>query len=135
MPYITYAQYQAYGLTEVPQAQFDGMASRASDVIDAYTFRAIARFALMDDELYAERIRKAAAYQVEHIHLSGGLRAWASDVGRLSGKSETIGGYSYSKSYDVSAANGEGVRVNGLSLAPPSVSLLADVVALGRRIR
>ena len=132
MPYITYAQYQAYGLTEVPQAQFDGMASRAGDVIDAYTFRAAARFGLMDDEMYAGRIRKAAAYQVEHIQLSGGLSAWARDIGRLSVQSETIGNYSYSKTYGTS---GEDARVNGLSLAPMAVSLLADIVAIGRRVR
>lgn len=133
--YITYAQYQAYGLTDVPEAQFDGMANRASDLVDAYTFRAVARFSLLADELYAERIRKATAYQVEHIQLSGGLNAWARDVGRLSGKSETIGNYSYSKSYDSSADDGAGAHVNGLSLSPMVVSLISDVVALGRRIR
>lgn len=134
MSYVTYIQYQSYGLTEVPESQFDGMANRASDIIDAYTFRAAARFGLMDDEMYSERIRKATAYQVEHIQLSGGLNAWARDVGRLSGKSETIGNYSYSKSYDSSAADGAGAHVNGLSLSPMVVSLISDVVALGRRI-
>ena len=128
MAYIDKAFFEGHSSVVIADGEFDAMAQRASDVIDALTFRAVERYSLEDSPLFA-KVKRAVVYQMEHIQQTfGSLEAWATVVGE---GSETIGNYSYSKS----APTGEGGKtVNGLPLSPLVEGVLAPVIALGRKI-
>lgn len=132
MAYIDQTFYESMSSVDIPQDEFGPIAERASDIIDALTFRAVERFDLQEGNPLFTRVKRAVAYQCEFIMQSfGSLDAWAneavSDVG-----GESIGNYSYSKgtSYTVGGKK----YVGGLIVSPHITSILAPVVALGRRV-
>jgi len=128
MAYIDQTYYNSMSSTTIAEAEFSPMAERASDIVDALTFRAVARYSLVEgDTLYA-LVKKAVMYQMEFIQRTfGSLDAWENDGASPEG-SESIGNYSYSRK----ASSRQ--TVNGLAVAPHIHSVLAPVIALGRRI-
>ena len=132
MAYIDKAFFEGNSSVVIADGEFDAMAQRASDLIDALTFRAVERYSLEDSPLFA-KVKKAVAYQMEFIQQTfGSLEMWATE-GAVPEGSETIGNYSYSKG---SRGNtGAGIKsVNGLMVSPLVEGVLAPVIALGRRI-
>jgi len=127
MAYIDKAFYDSMSSIAISEEEFAPMAERASDIIDAATFRAVERCGIAEgDALYA-MVMKATVYQMEFIQRTyGSLDAWESDYDEVD--SETIGNYSYSKS-----STGK-QRVNGLVLSPHAKYALGPVIALGRRV-
>jgi hypothetical protein len=104
------------------------MAERASDIIDALTFRAVERFSLVEGNPLFTRVKKAVAYQCEFIQRTyGSLDAWENDGAEGEG-SENIGNYSYSKKAP------RRTTVNGLAVSPHINTVLAPVIAKARRL-
>jgi hypothetical protein len=131
--YLTYEQYMAYGTGDVTETEFPKLARFASAVVDASVMRAVSRFGLAESGgHYVECIAEAVAYQVDFIAHNGGLTSWLTEQGVLASESENMGNYSYSKSYVTDS--GATVTVNGRRIAPEVTFLLADVLAMGRRI-
>ena len=128
MAYIDQTYYESMSSTTIAEDEFSAMAERASDIIDALTFRAVPRYELEDgDTLYAY-VKKAVMYQCEFIQRTfGSIDAWENDGAEQEG-SENIGNYSYSRSAS------KRTTVNGLAVSPHIHSVLAPVIALGRRI-
>lgn len=128
MAYIDKTFYDSMSSTTITEDDFASMAERASDIVDAITFRAVERFSLEEGNALYTRVKKAVVYQMEFIQRSfGSLDAWENDASDGDG-SETIGNYSYSKS-----ASGK-QTANGLAVSPHLFGVLNPVVALGRRI-
>ncbi len=104
------------------------MAERASDIIDALTIRAVERFALSEGNVLYARVKKATMYQCEFIQRTfGSLDAWENDGAEPEG-SESVGNYSYTKKASKQKT------VEGLAVCPHIFTVLAPVIALGRRI-
>ena len=132
MAYIDKAFYDSMSSTAITEEEFASMAERASDIVDALTFRAVERFELAEGNALFTRVKKATVYQMEFIQRSfGSLDAWENEAA-MDSASETIGNYSYSKgtSYTVGGKQ----YVNGLVISPHIAVVLAPVIALGRRI-
>lgn len=128
MAYIDKAFYDSMSSTTITETEFASMAERASDIVDALTFRAVERFELAEGNALFTRVKKAVVYQMEFIQRSfGSLDAWENAAADGEG-SETIGNYSYSKS-----ASGR-QNVGGLAVSPHIFGVLNPVIALGRRI-
>jgi hypothetical protein len=128
MAYIDKAFYDSMSSTAITTEEFASMAERASDIIDAITFRAVERFGLVEGDSAYTRVKKAVVYQMEFIQRTfGSLDAWENDAESSEG-SETIGNYSYSRS---SAGK---QRANGLAVSPHLFGVLNPVIALGRRV-
>jgi hypothetical protein len=127
MAYIDKAFYDSMSSIAISEEDFAPMADRASDIIDALTFRAVQRFGLVEGDVLYALVKEATVYQMEFIQRTfGSLDAWENDYDEVS--SETIGNYSYSKS---SAGK---QRVNGLVVSPHAKYMLGPVIALGRRV-
>lgn len=132
MAYIDKAFYDSMSSTAITEEEFASMAERASDIVDALTFRAVERFELAEGNALFTRVKKATVYQMEFIQRSfGSLDAWENEAA-MDSASETIGNYSYSKG--TSSTVGGKQYVNGLVISPHIAVVLAPVTALGRRI-
>ena len=133
MAYIDKAFYLSMSGVAITDSEFSPMAERASDIIDALTFRAVERFGLAEGNPLFAMVKKAVAYQMEFIQQTyGSLEMWATE-GAVPDGAETIGNYSYSKGSKSNA--GAGIKsINGLAVSPLVDGILAPVVALGRRI-
>lgn len=137
--YLSYEEYQEKGLCGLEEGEFDALSTYASRVVDAYTFRAIHRYGLMDDPRYAAMVKDAVAFQVDFMSRLGEDRALGVDAGEgaaAASESETIGNYTRSVSH------GSGARMDGsakayvgtMQVSPLAVDVLAPIRAMGRRI-
>ena len=137
--YLSYEEYESYGLHSIDEGEFKALSIYASRLIDAYTFFAIRKYGLMDSPAYAGDIKDAMAFQIDFMSLIGLEKAIGADEGAgapVSSESETIGNYSHSRSYG-SGDSQDGSRqvfVGTMQVSPLAVSALAPIQALGRRI-
>lgn len=137
--YLSYEEYAGYGLDAIEEADFTAFAIYASRLIDAYTFNAVQRFSLLEDEYYAGLIKDAVAFQIDFMHRIGLEKALGVDATagkELAGESETIGNYSISRTFSSDESQGGSKRyfVGTAQIASLAVTILAPVQALGRKI-
>jgi hypothetical protein len=132
MPYIDRTYYDAYGGTSIPEAEFNTLARRASDIIDIVTMQRIggdAGFAQLSASVQ-EAIKKATAAQTETLYLSGGIDSLVNG----SPQSVTVGKFSYSSGTPIQT-------VAGMPLSPfvkehlLYTGLLNRSVPIGREVR
>lgn len=133
MAYIDRSFYDGMSGVIIDPSEFQSMAERASDLVDAITFRAVERFGLAEGDDDYTRVKKAVAYQMEFIQRTyGSLELWAEAATEPDAGSETMGNYSHSSS---ASGKGRTVRkVDGLAVSPFVWPVLAPVIAMGRRI-
>lgn len=124
MAYIDYQYYSnTFHGTSIPQSQFDRIAEIASDTIDAIVTSRIVVSDLSEEALAI--LKKAAAYQIEHLYLQGGIDAAngmaLSDIG-----SESLGDYSVSSGSRQSTTGREStsLTMNGVPFSALAYSLL-----------
>ena len=138
MQYLTYEEYKTISpKAGVSEDDFPAISSIASDVIDSYTFNAITRYDLMDDDMLVDKIRRAVASTVDYIEESGGADAYmqtASKDGRSKiSYSVSVGNTSESASFGDGGYE-SGVTAEGFRIPPLAVLLLKKVQAIGRQI-
>ena len=141
MSYLSYEEYKAYGLNDMGESEFDALSTYVSRLIDAYTFQAIPKYDLMEDEYYSQMVKDAMAFQMDFMSLIGKDEALGTGEGagaKKTGESETIGNYSHSISYGSGSASSKGQSVQTfvgtIQLASLVVTTLAPIRAIGRRI-
>ena len=108
MAYIDKTYYdEDFKGTSVPEAEFDRLADIASDVADEVSVQPITEaIAATDDFL------KAVAYEVEFLHLKGGISA----ILGVKVNSESLGDYSVS-SDDKSLRTSGGIPVSSMMVS------------------
>lgn len=138
MAYLTFEEYRKLSpQSKVSEADFEVLSSIAEDVIDAFTFHAIPRYGLIDDEAYRDDIEKAVVRQVDFIVACGGAESYVAmaGVGETASESVTVGNTSESRSY-VQGTGGLKATMTeeGLRLAPLAVIPLRRIQAIGRQV-
>lgn len=119
MAYIDTAYYKTeFQGTPIPESQFSRLESIASDVIDSVVSTPII-VADLGAEAHA-LLKKACAYQVEHLFNLGGVNA-------INGMSELDMGSEHLGSYSVSNASGSSssLSVNGIPFSAMTKALLS----------
>ena len=142
MSYLSYEEYKPYGLNDMGESEFNALSTYVSRLIDAYTFQAIPKYGLMEDEYYSRMVKDAMALQLDFMSLIGKDEALGTGEGagaQKAGESETIGNYSHSISYGSgggTSKKGQSVQtyVGTIQLASLAVTTLAPIRAIGRRI-
>ena len=113
MRYICFEEYiTGYGGNAVPEDEFDYLADAASDIIDVLVTHPIKKV--------TDKIRLAAAYEVEVLYAQGGLDALGGLASVTSGITEKIGDYSISTPYvsnEKRCYSIGGIPVSGMTLA------------------
>ena len=129
MSYIEYSEYTNVKCMEaISKSEFEDYALFAKDIVDAYTFGVIESMALAEDEHYRPRIVRAMAQIIDAIARSGVNAVLDAKAGEISSKSESIGSYSYSVSYQ----NGSQESIYGIEIPSLAKMLLAPIKAMGR---
>lgn len=115
MAYIDESYYIGeYMGSDVNMSEFQKLAERASDIVDALTYGKSAGFSA---EEMPECVKKAVAAEVEYLAAQGGISAYTGMLNPGVTK-ETIGSYSYEKS------GGAAVSVGGIPVSPLALSYL-----------
>lgn len=73
MAYLTYQEYINFGFSEIGEAEFNKLLSKASDVIDSVT-RSFYKFNDIEQDVpfRREQFKKAVAAQIQYFHDKGG---------------------------------------------------------------
>lgn len=81
MAYLTYTEYEALGLSNLTQSEFDDLISKASFVLDSQT-RDFYQFTdLESDMLYRkQKFKMAIALQVEYMHQSSATSTYEANT-------------------------------------------------------
>lgn len=123
MSYITRDYYyNTFGGTKIPESEFERLADIAYDVIyEACIIKP------SDKELADVTFQKAVCYQVEMLHLQGGVDAIVgfSESSQASG-SESLGDYSVG-----GAGNGSGANFGSIGGIPVSSLAISQLRKLG----
>lgn len=138
MAYLTYEEYTALSLKKekVSEDLFLAYEVYAEGIIDSYTFDAISKESLMDEDFYNEKIKKAMAYQIDYMtSATDEAFTYAQDAGkRVSSESISVGETSENVSYSYDSSVESNRAAGGIKVAPLAVPFLGKVRALGRQI-
>lgn len=138
MDYLTFEEYMELSpMSALTEDEFATISSIACEIIDSYTFNAIEDYRLMDDDRFAERIRKAVARQIDFIQAKGGIESYLGtlETRPVDSFSVTVGNTSESKTYGSSSTASEGVTREGFIVSPLACAYLKRIQAIGRQIR
>lgn len=132
MAYIDYQYYtDTFHGTSIPESQFARLADIASDLVDSIVTTRIAETEMSEEAL--AKLKKAVAYQVEHLYVQGGVDAAngmaLSDIG-----SESLGDYSVSSGSRQSTTSREStsLTMNGIPVSALAYSLLKGAGLISR---
>lgn len=151
MAYLSFEEYKKLSLEtsddkKLSENLFEAFEIYAEVVVNSFTFDAIEKYNLLNDEYYAPKIKRAVAYQIDYMNddessSDSSLTSFTKEGEKvISSHSVTVGETSESVSYDNSAINTNGNSIEnrasgGLKVSPLAVPLLAKVRALGRGIK
>ena len=130
MAYIdsTYYKDEFHG-TLIPDDQFERLASIASDLIDC-----LVSIPIVSSELSAEAqalLKRACAYQTEHLFNTGGIDA-INGMSELGIGSESLGSYSVSNGSGSSAGAEASLAYHGIPISALAVSMLKRAGLMSR---
>lgn len=138
MAYLTYEEYSKFSLAKEPveESLFEAYETYAEAVIDSFTFYAIEKNSLLEDDYYSEKIKKAVAYQIDYMsNISESVLEYAQEAGKkVSSQSLSVGETSENISYSYDNSDNGNRTAGGMKVAPLAVALLGKVKALGRGI-
>lgn len=130
MAYIDTAYYKSeFQGTPIPDSQFSRLESIASDLIDSVVSAPIIVADLGADSLAL--LKKACAYQVEHLFNLGGIDA-ISGMSELDMGSEHLGSYSVSNAHGSSSSTSEHLTVDGIPFSAMTKALLKRAGLMSR---
>ena len=150
MAYLSFEEYKEFSLLpaekRLSESLFEAFEIYAEVVVNSFTFDAIEKYNLLNDEYYAPKVKKAVAYQIDYMNdednnSDSSLSSFTKEGEKvISSHSVTVGETSESISYDNSAVNSNGNSIEnrasgGLKVSPLAVPILAKVRALGRGIK
>ena len=104
--------------TEIPDEEFTALVRAASDIIDS-----VVLLPITDKE--DERIKKATAYQVEHLFLQGGIEAINGFSASGVETAEKLGDYSITQKQSQKAMENS-LSVNGTPVSSIAVACLRN---------
>ena len=127
MAYINYQYYsETFHGTAIDESEFIRLESIASDIIDSVCSKPT------NESSDAELVKKAVAYQVEHLYFQGGLDAVTGNAVSAQVASESLDEYSVS-SHHSEVSRGEAYSLNGSPVSTLSIELLKRAGLIGRR--
>lgn len=130
MAYIDAAYYESeFQGTPIPDSQFKRLESIASDLIDSVVSAPIIVEALSTEA--QELLKKACAYQTEHLFNLGGIDA-INGMSELDVGSEHLGSYSVSNAHGSSSRESEMLTVHGIPFSAMTKSLLKHAGLMSR---
>ena len=127
MAYIDYSYYsETFHGSRIRPSDFERLAEVASDIIDTVCTRAITESTDM------ELVKKAVAYQVEHLHGQGGMDAITGSATVSQITSESLDDYSISTGQNESAKS-EMYSLNGIPVSALAIAMLKRAGLIGSR--
>ncbi len=126
MAYVTSDYYvNTFKGEVIPEAEFERLAARASDVIDALVTVPI------DDTVDADTLAKATAFQLEYIKAQGGIEAVTGYADSQMAVTEKLDEYSIQEERADKALQNQ-PSIGGIPISPLAISILRRMGLMSR---